>query len=381
MNMKTFQCGILLLSDYDGNPIDDVLPYVLLLNDLTDVNHWFITGEYNADGIFHTHCLLLTTRRTDSIKRSLSTSHESLSHSDTFKRLWKADSTLDIAKMQKCHKPESMFGYVMKAPKWIASNHMPYIDYSTSLNTWNLNEKFKQPKEQNVSADVNKITEDILNIVLEHQCKTLEDCMKCDPETMSKYLHRPGLLQIVNNCITFAKATGTTMKIEMFFKYDCNPEKIHQILLHQGINVPDFDLAFFNWITKTHSKKNTIVLYGPSNTGKSTFVAPLKHIFSWGEVVNGNNFNFEALIDQSLGYWEEPLINAELAEKCKQVFEGMETMIPVKYKKPMLLQRTPIIMTTNHLPWRYCSNEEIPFKNRMWIFDFKYSVQDCPILS
>lgn len=374
LNLKTFQCGILQCSDHSGNPIDDPAAYALLLNNCTMVSHWFMTGEYNNDGIFHTHCMLLTTARNDSIKRSINSTTENLFQTTTWKRLWQADCTCDILKMQKCHKPQSMMEYCMKDPKWIMSNFKLYNEMAYSLDIWNFNERFKLKQEIQPTTQ-NTMTEDILRIIAEGCCKTFEDCIKTDPDTMAKYLHKPGFQSIVNTCLIFAKATGSDFKLDTFKKYKCDPTIIHTILLHQGIKPSDFDYDFYCWITKSHDKKNTFVLHGPSNTGKSQFIAHFKSIVAWGEICNGSSgFNFEQLIDQSFGIWEEPLINAELAEKCKQVFEGMPTAINVKYRKPHTLPRIPIFMTTNHDPWRFCTNEKDMFLNRMFMYQFNYTL-------
>ncbi|UOH27080.1 nonstructural protein 1 [Galliform chaphamaparvovirus 17] len=159
----------------------------------------------------------------------------------------------------------------------------------------------------------------------------------------------------------------------MFSNFDADPSAIHKVLLHQGIQPVMFDEVFNMWINKLDSKKNCIVLYGPSNTGKTAFISGLKSTIPWGEVVNTETFAFEGILESAIAVWEEPLISAALAEKTKQVLEGMECSVPVKYKKPQRLKRTPIIMTTNHYPWRFCSNEETAFRNRMWFFEFHHN--------
>lgn len=377
VNLKTLLCAVIQLSDCEIQPIDKPIAYALLLNDCTLITNWIITGETNDDGVFHTHCLLQTTVRSDSAKRSLTASFDKLKLKQRWIEHYMQDSTCDINKIQKCHKPESMFGYIMKSPQWVVSNCKPWLDLAYAIDQWDLNQRFKIPKDTFTAQDINKMTEEILAIVIEGQCKTLEDCIKYNPDIMAKYLHKPSLGSIVQNCVTFAKATGGTFNIQLFEKYDCNPQVIHKILLHQGIKPSDFDQAFYKWITKAEPKINTIVIQGPSNTGKSQFIYGLKQLLPWGEICNGNNgFNFEMLIDQTIGVWEEPLIGSELAEKCKQVMEGMTCAINVKYKKPFLLPRTPIIVTTNHDIWRYCTQEELMFTNRIWRFFFTHPVKD-----
>nr|QKE54895.1 MAG: nonstructural protein [Parvoviridae sp.] len=375
-NMKTFQCCILQLCDPAGTPYIDSLVYALFFNQLSAVTNWICTGEFNKDGIFHVHAMLQTNARSDSVRRSMETTWRYLCGSDNFTYHFGNTSTFDCLKIQKCHKPESMLGYLMKAPSFVLSNSEQLLQLAYDIDNWNLNAKFKQSEESQISSEANDMTSKILDIIITNGCKTFEDCLKHGAETMSKYLHKPGLQAIVNNCLTFVKSTGGGWSIQMFEKYEPNPSTIHKILLFQGIEPSTFDQAFWLWITKADSKRNTICIEGPSNTGKSAFIAGLKATIPWGEVVNSNTFAFEGLQDCVIGVWEEPLCSPELAEKAKQVLEGMPCSIAVKYKKPQLLPRTPIIITSNHPIWRFCQAEQLMFENRMFRFEFRYNSKD-----
>lgn len=375
LDMKQHVCAIVQCCTADGNPIDDPLCYALLFNELPCTN-WIVTGEPNDDGIFHTHVLFRTSTRTDSMARSMRTAWERLIlSSQMFIQRFTAQSTVDCMKIQKAHKPRSMLQYMMKHPNWVISNSDQLLQLAYDIDEWNLNDRFKNPQIE-TSADINAITKDLIGIITKGSCKSFEQMLRTDPLTMSQYLHRPGLKAIVENCLTFVKSMALTWNIKQTESHDPNPANIHKVLLFQGIMPCDFDIDFFHWITKWHSKKNTFVLQGPSNSGKSAFIKGLKEYLPWGEIINGQTFNFEQLVDVTIGYWEEPLIAAELAEKCKQIFEGMNTAISVKYKKPTILPRTPIFMTTNHAPWRFCAAEQEMFMNRMFIYFFNHTVSN-----
>ncbi|UOH27035.1 nonstructural protein 1 [Galliform chaphamaparvovirus 6] len=376
-NLKSFNCGILQISNQKGEPLQSPILYALVLNNITSIDAWFAVGEKNDDNIFHVHILLKTNMRVDACKRSFDNTFKKLLTFANFADQFSADLTFDLLKFQKCHKPDSMIGYFMKNPDWVCSNREHLLQLAYDIDTWNLNARFK---EQDVASDqgpeMSEITEKILEAIYEHNCQTQEDIMRAAPATILKNLHKPGLLPVLNNCLQFVKATGMSWNPQSFMKYDPAPEHIHRILLYQGIRPSDFDPAFYAVLNKLHSKKNTLLLYGPSNSGKTGFFKGLKQCIDWGEIQNSENFTFEALVSKPIGFWEEPLISATLAEKCKLVFEGMDTLITIKYKKPQPLPRTPIFMTSNHLPWRFCSNEEAAFKNRMYIFDFNYDASD-----
>lgn len=378
INMKEWQCGIFQINDSHGEPISDPVPYALFLNNLTMCTGWAITGEHNKDGIFHTHAMLKTGSRTDSVRRAMRVVWDNLMCNSEFRKIVNGSAaTMDCLKLQRCQKPSSMFGYMMKNPMWCMSTDERYLQYMYDVDKWELNKRFKQEKgEPDLSPDMNVMTKEVIDLIISNGCKTFEDCLRHGSAIMSKYLHRPGLTAIVNNCLQFVKSTGQNWNLALFEVYDPDPSPIHKILLHQDIKPADFDEAFHKWICKADSKKNTLCLQGPSNTGKSAFIAGLKQIIPWGEIVNGQTFMFEGLAEQTIGVWEEPLCSAEAAEKTKQVLEGMPTSIPIKYKKPFLLPRTPIIITTNHNLWRFCNAEENAFRNRMWIFYFQHPVQN-----
>nr|WGD01535.1 NS1 [Chaphamaparvovirus sp.] len=379
LNMKSFQCGIILLSTANGDPYMAPLPYALLFNELTTVTTWCCTAETNKDGVFHVHAMFQTTARTDSMRRSIGSAHERLRNAEQFKEAFGDLASIDVLKLERCHKPESMLAYMMKHPGWICSNSLRLIHTMNSLDQYGRTDRFRPSTEEVVeTVEMNPMTSEIVDAIIQTGSKCLEDLMRHAPQVLSKYLHRPGLSQIITNCLIYVKATSATWSISSFAKFDIWPGTIHRVLLFQGIPPAEFDPIFHKWITKADSKKNTICISGPSNTGKSAFISGLKQCISWGEIVNSNTFAFEGLQEAVIGIWEEPLCSTELAEKAKQVLEGMQTAIPVKYRKPFMLPRTPIIITTNHPLWRFCTNEEDMFRNRMWIFEFNHQMKDQP---
>uniref|UniRef100_A0AAU7P134 Nonstructural protein 1 n=1 Tax=Hamaparvovirinae sp. TaxID=2809447 RepID=A0AAU7P134_9VIRU len=375
INTFAHLCAVITISpDINSLPTEDPRPYCCLFENLKSVNRWMLAAEHPEGGQFHIHALLQTSQRSDAMRRSIITTWEKIALC-AMDDIEKPDPIISVVKIQTCRSPSSMIAYMSKDPKWIITNGYT-TDFLAYNVAWDLGARFREKKQETAAkskalASMNTVAEEITAIILDHQCKTVDDVFKFGPDVVAKYLHRPGINSIIQNCLSYCHATSGGWSIKRFEdKFTPSPERVHQCLLHQGINVDTFDKLFYDWITCTSSKKNTFVLWGPSNTGKSTFIAGLKQIVPWGEVVNSNTFAFESLIGNKIGVWEEPLISPELAEKAKQVFEGMITAIPVKYKKPVKLPRTPIIMTTNHAPWRFCTKEEDMFKNRMNIFEW-----------
>lgn len=376
LDMKQFQCCIIQINDANGEPITNPLIYALLFNDITTANFWVCTGEVNDKDIFHVHAMVQTASRSDACRRSMYTAITNLGISEMFRTLFGQTITLECLKIERTHKPSSMLTYLMKNPIWLLSNRMNILQ--TCYDIWNLDLAARFRTDTVKQPEMNPMTEEIINAIIESGAKSIDDILRTHPSIIAKYLHKPSLDTIIRNCLLYVRCTGGEWSLKTYEKYEPDPRAIHRVLLHQGIVPSTFDQIFYDWITKQDPKKNTIVLYGPSNSGKSAFIAGLKQNIPWGEIVNATTFAFEGLKDSVIGIWEEPLISPEVAEKAKQIFEGMTCSIPIKFKQPHKLPRTPIIMTTNHHPWRFCTQEEPMFKNRMWIFNWDQMVKDQP---
>lgn len=362
-----------------------MLFYCLLFAAISSVTNFIFVQEPNADGVLHVHVLCQTYVRSDSLRRSLM---GTLSKLAPFHYSQPVD--LLIVKSAKCHSPKAMLMYILKCPNTVVSTSHAWLNLAAEIIHNKLNQSYidkheARVKEKTQLIDYNTMQDmsnAITSIMQAHKVYTLNECIRADPETMQKFLHKPGLSQVIVNCATYVQATASMWHISQYAKSTPCPFSIHAILLRQEQLPHKFDKAFYDWITKSHQKKNLFILQGPSNTGKSCFIQNLKTIMPWGEIINGASFQYEGLIDKTIGVWEEPLIGSDMAEKFKQVSEGMTTMINVKWKKPHKLPRTPILVTTNHNIWRFCTQEENMFRNRAFIFFFNFDPSNlgpgCP---
>lgn len=376
MNMRAYIGGVIQLTNGDGDVIENPVIYASLLNNMQCNEDWIAIGERNKDSIFHVHTLARTGVRTDSYRRTQESIWKTIQNHPAFIHE-NGHSTCDMLKCQKAHKASALLQYMCKDPVWIISNTEKLLQLTFDIDHWDMNARFRSGIENKPDIDkANPMVQEVLQVILEHNCKSLEDVIRASPEVVVKHLHKAGFSSIVSNCLTYSKCIGHVWSLKNYGSVVRDPSYIHGILLHQGISPSNFDYIFWQWITKRHAKRNTIHIYGPSNTGKSCFFAGLGKCCPGGEIVNGNNFNFEGLIDCYWGKWEEPLCSPEISEKCKQIFEGMECAIPVKFKRPFMLPRTPIAITTNNMIWEWCPNAEGPFRNRMWMFTFNYDLTD-----
>ena len=272
---------------------------------------------------------------------------------------------MSTVKLQRTRSFTNLFRYFLKNPIAIMSTQKDLLD--AALYTLNNNLAWVEGnKKPTPIADV------ILQIMKKHRVYQLNELMQKEPETMKSFLQTQNLSTIIDNCRTFINAT--TQKHDIFeihhFRGSLDPRAVHNILLRQKLHVDEFDWDFYARLTKKTEKKNTFVLYGPSNTGKSSFIRPLLQLLVYGEVTNSNSFMWQHCINKDILLWEEPLIGSSEIDKCKLVFEGTSTDVAIKFKEPARLYRTPVFITTNHTLWRFCDNERAVFENRCTIYTF-----------
>lgn len=151
-------------------------------------------------------------------------------------------------------------------------------------------------------------------------------------------------------------------------------------LKQQNFDKSQFLDDLYKVLERKLPKINTFVLHGPPNSGKSFILRSLiPHYSYFGEVRGGgSNYTFlwQDCIDTGLIFIEEPMISPEVAEQFKLVMEGAATHVHVKMRGDAILQPTPVLITTNSLPWRWCSSEAGAFQARMKM----YTCQESPFL-
>lgn len=149
---------------------------------------------------------------------------------------------------------------------------------------------------------------------------------------------------------------------------------------HSVENAIEFVDNLITVINKKDPKKNTFVLYGPPSCGKSfTINSLLKLIWNEGNIENtqknGSEFTFQEAYNTRAALWNECVLNGNKnIQQSKCVWEGLPTAIQVKHKKGTILTRTPIFVTTNHLPWKMCPHEAQAFKDRCFMYSWQRAV-------
>lgn len=97
------------------------------------------------------------------------------------------------------------------------------------------------------------------------------------------------------------------------------------------------------------------MFFGGSNAGKSIVMRSAFSVFpecaTMYQGVN-NNFMFECLEGANCAMWEEAMFASAQQESIKLLLEGAPMSVAGKNRKNVQIDRVPIGITCNVLPWR-----------------------------
>lgn len=128
----------------------------------------------------------------------------------------------------------------------------------------------------------------------------------------------------------------------------------------------------FQVLDKEVSKINTICVVSGPGAGKTYFFESLLAlVWNIGFIRNskkgGDTFTFQDAFNKRLMIWNEcSMTGKENVETSKQVWEGDSVSINVKFEKGVLLERTPLIVTSNNPPWNMVPAERGAFMQRCY---------------
>lgn len=259
-----------------------------------------------------------------------------------------------------------------EAPEWIKRQTM--VSHQTAAETtFSLAEMVQWAYDNNINDECTLAYEYALcaeensnaNAWLSSNCqaKYVKECM-----TMLRYyknaeMQRMSMASWVHaRCRQYANS-GDWKVICSFLKY-------------QHVEIPVFWQTLKDFLHKV-PKRSCIVIYGPSNTGKSMFSLSLIR-FLGGAVLSFHNYKSH--------FWLSPLTHTKVAliddatEGCwdyldkylRNGLDGNELSIDVKHKQPLQLRCPPILITSNidittEKKWAYLTSRVtmICFKNKM----------------
>lgn len=115
----------------------------------------------------------------------------------------------------------------------------------------------------------------------------------------------------------------------------------------QNIDIWDFLMKEYCILSKTFPKINCLML----------------------QTVQSQDFMYQRCLQKEvIQIPEMTLSKPEQVEETKKIFEGLPTTVNIKFKDPRILDRTPVILTCNALPWKFFNEEAATFQNRMFAF-------------
>jgi hypothetical protein len=146
-----------------------------------------------------------------------------------------------------------------------------------------------------------------------------------------------------------------------------------------GMDKNNFLGELFAVLEGIKPKKNTFILEGESNSGKSYLIRSLFPIFDniIGEIhaATQNAFAFQDCVGKCLLVAEEFMIIPELADQLKLLMEGSECKVSVKHQSDSYINRTPLLCTTNNsvTQWLH-GNDKVAIQNRVYL----HQTKACP---
>lgn len=213
---------------------------------------------------------------------------------------------------------------------------------------------------------------------------TLDQEMKIKEDILYKYFYKSNFEQLVTKALSIC--CGEKNQLSWWEALEQLPppsypvmplqqsvEVIEKILLLSSINIEEFLKHLTSVLDKTSGKRNTFIIKGPTNGGKTLLMNSIKRSFDrYANLSQGitNNFWLEGAIGCRVIHHEEAQFNTENQEKIKVLMEGGEVVVPRKGKSDTHLPRTPYLISCNAWPWcRFVQREHVQaFRSRCFIY-------------
>lgn len=189
---------------------------------------------------------------------------------------------------------------------------------------------------------------------------TPEQWMLSDPESYIHFATSSNgnqlidlILNIVNLKLSKEKNAWTIILSHKPTNLHPKNTKIWSIFKNNGFNPVQCMHAIFCCLNKDMGKQNTILLYGPANTGKSNIAESLtKIITNFGTHNPSNaNFPFNDCNNKNLLWFEELGNPGAHVNTLKCLMSGQNIRLDRKGTSSMQVTKTPVIITTNEKIW------------------------------
>lgn len=151
-----------------------------------------------------------------------------------------------------------------------------------------------------------------------------------------------------------------------------------KILEHNHIDFHDFVSNVCQVMDRVIVKVNSLFFKGEPDGGKTLVATSIArcgiYYANIQKFSKGQSFAFQDAVGARVIVINEPMFTDEYIETLKNIFEGHETSVEVKYKANQSLDRTPVIIAGNHDLAMYVQHgkaiAERAFKSRVIRYDF-----------
>lgn len=150
-----------------------------------------------------------------------------------------------------------------------------------------------------------------------------------------------------------------------------------------GINKNVFAMSILE-ATSGASNSRTLLLYGPSGTGKSLILHAIRKPFFWGDMDRTMNCSFpwERLLGKNMYCLDELRITPENIDDLKQICGKESFYINVKNSTALLLNPRPCICATNNIFPRFIQPEDLnALKRRCMLFKLDHRLHNATLSS
>jgi len=221
-----------------------------------------------------------------------------------------------------------------------------------------------------VSLAIVNNTTDVFSFIRQLDTDTYANCIN----TQSDYVH------FLQNCIEIARHKLLKCQIENRWEWwlahatsDDKENKYWESWFKgQSIDPVKFFQDMKDWMLCTHFKKNSFLMWGKANSGKTMTAKAMTHCFvTHYQAMCGahSDFAMEGFINVAIAVIEEAFFMPKEAEDWKQLMSGGHLTVNKKYHPKQTICRTPCLFTSNHRKFgrNYLkSHDENAFTTRLY---------------
>lgn len=320
---------------------------------------------------------------------------------DTDRMFEKIKERCAFFKSEVCKKPVNFLAYMQIPPRHIILHHERNSESDLSLLrsqvTDSLIDDVKKRKIERVN-EKHKGAQDIMTLkdmIARSGCQSENELLTAynNNEEFTKIFCKQTFTRNFKKALAFAvMEVLETPYLDLCANWEdtqkvCyDPEQSADIVANwckfQNIQPYQFAMSIKLLMDKMRRKKNTIIMHGEPNSGK-TYIAKSveKAAIFYGEVNQGTagyQFAWQDCVQKRLIIINEPFFDHTSVEKLKVILECTGTYVDVKSKHGEFLRPTPVIITTNNPIWNQAPQSKDAIEARcLAIYD---NLRSCPLL-